>query len=96
MTSRLTHKYTKCNALILCMCGRVRRPNRRQIGLICTQPSGEITNGEAEQNGGYLRLYMPRSQAQAGMVRVGARTLPGWGADRRKSILVAGGHRHPG
>lgn len=34
------------------MNGRVRRPNRRQIGLICTQPSGEITNGAAEQNGG--------------------------------------------
>ena len=31
------------------MCGRVLRPNRRQIGLICTQPSGEITNGAAEQ-----------------------------------------------
>jgi hypothetical protein len=37
------------------MCGRVRRPSRRQIGLICTQPSGEITNGEAEQNGGSAR-----------------------------------------
>jgi len=35
------------------MCGRVRRPNRRQIDLICTQPSGEITNGAAAQNGGY-------------------------------------------
>jgi len=31
--------------------GHVRRPNGRQIGLICTQPSGEITNGAAEQNG---------------------------------------------
>jgi len=39
------------------MCGRVRRPNRRQIGLICTQPSGEITNGAAEQNGGSARGY---------------------------------------
>jgi hypothetical protein len=36
------------------MCGRVRRPNRRQIGLICTQPSGEITNDAAEQNGEYF------------------------------------------
>ena len=38
------------------MCGRVRRPNRRQIGLICRQPSGEITHGAAEQIGGYLRV----------------------------------------
>jgi hypothetical protein len=42
------------NTLIGDLCGRVRRPNRRQIGLICTQPSSEITNGAAEQNGGYL------------------------------------------
>jgi hypothetical protein len=34
---------------VIGMCGRVRRPNRRQISLICTQPSGEITNGAAEQ-----------------------------------------------
>jgi hypothetical protein len=26
-----------------------------QIGLICTQPSGEIINGAAEQNGGSAR-----------------------------------------
>ena len=38
------------------MSGRVRRPNRRQIGLVCTQPSGEITNGAAEQNGGRARV----------------------------------------
>jgi hypothetical protein len=37
------------------MSGRVRRPNSRQIGLICTQPSGEITKGAAEQNGGIAR-----------------------------------------
>jgi hypothetical protein len=42
------------------MCGRVRRPTRRQIGLICTQPSGEITKGAAVQNGGYLRFDLPR------------------------------------
>jgi len=29
------------------MSGRVRRPNGRQIGLIYTQPSSEITNGAA-------------------------------------------------
>jgi hypothetical protein len=34
------------------MRGHVRRPNRRQIDLICTQPSGKITNGAAEQIGG--------------------------------------------
>ena len=34
------------------MCGRFWRPKRRQIGLICTQSSGEIPNDEAEQNGG--------------------------------------------
>jgi hypothetical protein len=38
------------------MCGRVRGPNRRQIRLICTQPSGEITIGAAEQIGGDARL----------------------------------------
>jgi hypothetical protein len=27
---------------------------RRQIGLFCTYPSGEITNSAAEQNGGYF------------------------------------------
>ena len=43
------------NALTSAMCGSVRRPNRRQIGLICTRPTGEITNGAAEQNGGSLR-----------------------------------------
>jgi hypothetical protein len=37
------------------MCGRVRRRSRRQIDLICIQPSGEITNGAAEQIGGYLK-----------------------------------------
>src|SRR5580658_349133 len=40
------------NALLSCMSGRVRRPNRRQIGLGCTQPLGEISNGAAEQIGG--------------------------------------------
>jgi hypothetical protein len=29
-----------------------------QIGLICTQPSGEITNGAPEQNGGYLKSFL--------------------------------------
>jgi len=43
------------NALTSCMCGRVRQPKRRQIGLICTQLSGEITHGAAEQNGGTAR-----------------------------------------
>jgi hypothetical protein len=44
------------NALFSCMSGRIRRPDRRQIGLICTQPSGETTNGAAEQNGGSVRV----------------------------------------
>jgi hypothetical protein len=43
------------------MCGRVQRPNRRQIGLICTQPSGEITSGAAEQNGIYLKRLSDRA-----------------------------------
>jgi hypothetical protein len=34
------------------MSGRVRRPNRRQIGVICPQRSGEVTNAAAEENGG--------------------------------------------
>jgi hypothetical protein len=42
-----------------CMCVLVRPPNRRQIGLICAQPSGEITNGAAEQNGGFLPASGP-------------------------------------
>jgi hypothetical protein len=41
------------------MCVLVRPPNRRQIGLICAQPSGEITNGAAEQNGGFCLLPDP-------------------------------------
>jgi hypothetical protein len=41
------------------MCVLVRPPNRRQIGLICAQPSGEITNGAAEQNGGFLPASGP-------------------------------------
>jgi hypothetical protein len=45
------------------MCGRVRRPNTRKIGLICMQPSGEISNGAAEQNG-YVRLTLDSSHAK--------------------------------
>jgi hypothetical protein len=40
--------------VLIGMCRPVRRPNMRQVGLICTQPSGEITNGAAKQNGGYF------------------------------------------
>jgi len=54
------------------VCGRVRRPNRRQIGLICTQPSGEITNGAAEQIGGYFATQDRRTaQSVIGAVRDG-------------------------
>ena len=43
------------------MCGRVRRPNKRQISLICTQPSGEITNGAAESDDrGLLEAWRAR------------------------------------
>jgi hypothetical protein len=43
------------------MCGRVRRPNKRQISLICTQPSGEITNGAAETDDrGLLEAWRAR------------------------------------
>jgi Amidohydrolase len=49
------------------MSGRVRRPERRQIGLICTQPAGEVTNGAAGQNGGtdvsILLVVTPATQA---------------------------------
>ena len=49
---------------ITCMCGRVRRPNRRQIGLICTQPSGDITNDAAEQIGGSSLAAYGRQMAE--------------------------------
>jgi hypothetical protein len=38
------------------MCGRVRRPDRPQISLICAQPSGEITNGAAEHEADIARF----------------------------------------
>jgi hypothetical protein len=55
-------------------------PDRRQIGLICTQPSGEITNGAAEQNGGsgsprLLRSLIPG--ASIWFVRVRTFDRPG-------------------
>jgi hypothetical protein len=33
-----------------------RNASRKQLGVICTQPSGKIRNDAAEQNGGSVRL----------------------------------------
>jgi hypothetical protein len=48
------------------MCGGVRRSNRRQIGVICTQPSGKIRNGAAKQNGVYSAGEIPPECTGAG------------------------------
>jgi hypothetical protein len=65
-TSTPDRRYCARSSLLV---GRVRRPNRRQIGLICTQLSGEMTNDAAQQNGGFGGGIGPRTVAPGGELK---------------------------